>query len=228
MAMKSTISEPFRDIFHLSFENTEEMAQAFLRFQEHYESPEFRGKIFTLDEFKAWYIAQSTDSERRGEFTYYDDWQGFNVPSHVFEPFFEGKFDPLSKAESALLDAFKQHREKVFYVIASSRSEEDNERTSIHETGHGFFHVSAEYRESVLSIIRDIDADTKKAIDALLATFGGYHPAVFDDETHAYLLTDRDFFKDEGDIDHPSLIGVASRLRENYDRFAKILRNDVS
>ncbi len=36
-------------IFLLSFPTQEYLAKTFLRFQEHYESPEFRGKIFSLE-----------------------------------------------------------------------------------------------------------------------------------------------------------------------------------
>ena len=41
------------------------LASAFLRFQEHYESPKFRGEIFSLEEFMDWYAVEV------GNFTYY-------------------------------------------------------------------------------------------------------------------------------------------------------------
>jgi len=40
------------DKIHLMiFDNQKELTTTFLRFQEHYESPKFRGKIFSLKEF---------------------------------------------------------------------------------------------------------------------------------------------------------------------------------
>src|SRR3972149_11672005 len=93
------------DIFSLSFNSQVEMSSAFLRFSEHYESPEFRGKIFTVEEFKQWYIQ---DAIKRGwqtkqKFTYCTSWEGFMVPSETLQPFYEGKFNPLSVQEQKFL-----------------------------------------------------------------------------------------------------------------------------
>lgn len=68
-------------IFHVNFSSQEELASTFLRFQEHFESPSFKGKIFSLDDYKRWYIKHSPNGQKTGEFTYYSDWSGFNIPS---------------------------------------------------------------------------------------------------------------------------------------------------
>ena len=52
-----------------------------MRFQEHYESPEFTGTVFTVGAFRKWY------AETYGAFTYASDWSGFNIPGTVLEPF---------------------------------------------------------------------------------------------------------------------------------------------
>ncbi|MEK7106247.1 MAG: ABC transporter ATP-binding protein, partial [Patescibacteria group bacterium] len=57
------------------------LASTFLRFQEHYESPKFRGQFFSLEEFMDWY------AEEYGNFTYYKDWTGFNIPSYILKSF---------------------------------------------------------------------------------------------------------------------------------------------
>jgi len=93
------------NIFLLDFETQEELTSTFLRFQEFYESPEFQGKIFTLQEYKAWY------TKLKGKFSYYTDWGGFNIPSRILESFYKGKFDPLSEAEKQFLDMFKLRKE---------------------------------------------------------------------------------------------------------------------
>ena len=95
-------------IFLLEFENQKDITSSLLRFQEHYESPEFKDKIFTLEEFKKWY------SSIKGGFTYYTDWNGFNIPSHILTPFYEGKFNPLTKEEQMILNLFKNEK-KPFY-----------------------------------------------------------------------------------------------------------------
>src|SRR5512138_554281 len=76
-------------IFVVRFDTLYELASTFLRFQEHYESPRFRNRIFSLEEFMDWY------AEKTGAFTYFTDWSGFNVPSSTFEAFYRGKFNPL-------------------------------------------------------------------------------------------------------------------------------------
>ena len=75
-----------------------QLASTFLRFQEHYGSPRFRGRRFTLEEYMDWYAAEY------GGFTYFDDWEGFNIPSWVLSPFRNGEFDPLLRKEKKLLD----------------------------------------------------------------------------------------------------------------------------
>src|SRR5262245_26903475 len=85
-------------IYLLVFETQYELASTFLRFQEHYESPKFRKKIFSLEEFMDWY-----GQENKGKFSYFKDWAGFNIPSTEFEPFLEGKFDPLLEKEKRLM-----------------------------------------------------------------------------------------------------------------------------
>jgi hypothetical protein len=83
----------------LTFDNQIDLTSTFLRFQEHYESPFFKGKYFTLDEFKEWYIKTSPNGKKSGKFTYYTDWGGFNIPSYILKPFYNGAFNPLSENE---------------------------------------------------------------------------------------------------------------------------------
>ena len=80
-------------IYLLRFKTQYELTSTFLRVQEHYESPQFHGRIFTLEQYMDWYVA------RYGSFSYYQDWSGFNVPSTAFQPFYDGKFDPLTEKE---------------------------------------------------------------------------------------------------------------------------------
>lgn len=152
------------------------LASTFLRFQEHYESPKFRGQFFSLEEFMDWY------AERRGNFTYYKDWTGFNIPSHILTPFRKGKFNPLSKKEIKFLDLFKKVQ-KPFYVIGVARP--FDLPTLKHELVHGLFYTDEAYRNRVLETMKSLDIRTfEKALTSL-----GYHPAVHKDETNAYATT---------------------------------------
>lgn len=164
------------DIYLLMFENQYELASTFLRFQEYYESPEFKGKIFTLDEYKKWY------SKINGQFTYYSDWDGFNIPSYVLEPFYEEKFDPLSQKEKDLLSLFKNNNNK-FYIIATHKNTNSRSNTLNHEISHGLFYTDDQYKKSALKILSNFD--TTKIKSELILT-GGYHEDVLDDEVHAF------------------------------------------
>src|SRR5687767_6039954 len=91
-------------IFVVRFQSQYELASTFLRVQEHYESPRFRNRVFSLEQFMDWY------ARRYGAFTYYEDWAGFNVPSTALAAFYQGKFDPLLRKEQRLLKMFRGER----------------------------------------------------------------------------------------------------------------------
>lgn len=174
------------NIVLLLFENQRDVASTFLRFQEHYESSEFRNKIFTLEEFKKWY------SSVKGSFTYYSDWNGFNIPSSVLKPFYDGKFNPLSNKEKKILQLFKNSNKK-FYIIATHKKDRDLEDTLKHEIAHGLFYTNKKYKQNVLKILSELDLEDFKQ---KLHSAGCYSSAVFRDEVHAYSIDlDEDYCK---------------------------------
>lgn len=205
-----------RHIYHVKFSTRYDLTSTFLRFQEHYESPEFRGKYFSLAEYKKWYIKNSRHGKETGKFTYHDDWSGFNFPSKVLKPFYSGKFDPLSKQEKEILTLFKEIKGR-FYVIGTY----GNKRHTLkHEIAHGFYYTDDAYRNSVLDILRRIPKEDRKCINTFFSVSGGYHKSVFDDETHAYLLTNFSHFKKRKLIDnslrwaHDELFVVYKKTKE--------------
>lgn len=117
-----------------------------------------------------------------GNFTYYQDWGGFNIPSSILKPFREGKFDPLSTKEKRLLKLFEKIQEP-FYIIGVVKP--FDLATLKHEFVHGLFYTDKTYRAKVLSKIKTLDIRTfEKALKN-----AGYHPAVYKDETNAYATT---------------------------------------
>jgi len=170
-----------KNIFLIKFPSQEELASTFLRFQEHYESPEFQGKIFTFDEYKDWY------TKLKGKFSYYTDWGGFNIPSHILKPFREGKFDPLSEQEKGLLNLF-EGSEHPFYIIGLFKDQEDKKvlHTLKHEIAHGLFYTEPEYRDKTLKILSKYNLD---ALKGWLRALGGYNESVIEDECHAFAIT---------------------------------------
>jgi hypothetical protein len=170
-------SEIKKGIFVVEFENQFELASTLLRFEEYYESPKFKGKVFTLEEYKQWY------SRDRGAFTYYDDWPAFNIPSSALKPFFEGGFNPLSPAEKQLLSLFKNEKGDYYIIGIYTTGEED---LLTHELAHALFHTNPDYKKEVLAVLRGYDfTNVRKE----LLSMDGYCEDVLEDEVHAWVLT---------------------------------------
>jgi hypothetical protein len=161
-------------IFLLRFKTQYELTSTFLRVQEHYESPEFHGRVFSLEQYMDWY------AQRYGNFTYYQDWSGFNVPSTAFAPFYAGAFDPLTRKERALLRLFANLRGR-FYVIGIY---EGHGNSLTHELAHALFFTDARYRQAVQEAMLSYDTG---ALERQLAK-AGYARHVIKDEVQAYLI----------------------------------------
>lgn len=174
MKLKIRKTEILPKVFLLEFENNIELGSTFLRFQEYYESPRFKGKIFTFKEFKKWY------SNGKKSFTYFTDWTGFNIPSYILKPFLEGKLDPLSDNERQLLGLFKEKND--FYIIGISKK---SKHLLDHETAHGLYYTNKDYKKKIMNVLKKYDTSIIK--DEIRET-GGYSEEVLDDEVHAWLL----------------------------------------
>jgi hypothetical protein len=179
MSIRIAKSKVGKGIYLLRFKTQYQLTATFLRVQEHYESPRFHGRIFSLEQYMDWY------AERYGNFTYYQDWSGFNVPSTAFQPFYEGKFDPLNEKETQLLGLFKDLRER-FYVIGVYDSGAKDSLT--HELAHALFFIDDRYREAVREAMRAYDTT---ALEKQLAK-AGYASHVIPDEAQAYLVAPSD------------------------------------
>jgi hypothetical protein len=190
-------------IFHLSFLSQREMTQTFLRFQEHYESPRFRGKVFSRNKFKEWYR-----TTQNGNFTYYKDWGGFNIPSYILDPFYRGEFKNLTGPEKLVLESFRG-LEGPFYIIGSV---EGKTSSLNHEISHGRFYINADYRAEILAILQQVDINPMRKW--LLSI--GYDESTVFDEVHAYLLNNWDRFpksvdKEQFEVTRQELKGVEEK-----------------
>jgi len=193
----------------LIFETQREISSTFLRFQEHYESPNFRGKIFSLEEYKPWYIQNSPKGRKTGEFTYYSDWNGFNIPSYILRPFYEGRFDPLSKQEKFFLDTFKDEL-GTFYIIGVHKEMKKIDQLLKHEIAHGLFYTNENYKAEVLQVLSRFDV---RSIKEELRSKAGYHEQVLEDEVHAYSIDSRKKLKT------PIAKNLSEKLRRLYKKY---------
>lgn len=177
-----TVGEPLPNVFHLDFRDKAKLASTFMRFQEHYESPKYRGKVFSREEFLAWYA-----TTEKGKKSGYFDWDGFNVPAAAFERFYKGDFDPLTAEEKALLELLKGR--EGFYVIGTSKA-----GTLRHELAHALYHVEPRYRAKATRLLSGVDLGPVRAMLERL----GYHRDVWDDEAQAWLGDDEADLTGEG------------------------------
>lgn len=209
--------EKFRSsIVMLMYETQEELTRAFCRVQEHYESPEYAGKVFTLGEYREWY------ARKNGSWTYFTDWDGFNVPTSAFELFIKGTFDPLTKEESELVEIVR-YLGPGMYVIASYQGAPDDIRE--HELAHALYATDVPYRANVERYFKEHEqmmADDNPraqydALDGLIAKMRelGYNDKVIRDECHAYMAASQKWLREEN-ITFPS--ELASYLRSNLLR----------
>ena len=206
-------------IYLVRFDESAKMAKALLRFQEFYESPKFRGEIFTLEEFKRWRVEQT------GAFTYYTDWTGFNFPSWVLAPFREGKFGELSYEEQLVVGATADISEPFYLIsVANKRSNEDGTTepydvdTSAlrHEIAHGLWSTNPEYRAEMLAEMEGCN----------LSPFyrwirqNMYHPATWLDEAHAYLTCDFGYLLEKG-AKVEELRDVSELMTKTFDYYTE-------
>jgi len=174
-----------KSIIHLIYPDREALCSSFVRFQEHYESPKFKGEIFTLGEFRSWY------AQEYGSYTYPRDWDGFNFPCYVLKPFIKGLFDPLTEAEAEIVELFKD-RTDDFYIIGSH--ENSGKDVVLHESFHAVYSLNKEYRDDVNLYLSKCNIDD---VMGLLLEHG-YHDDVLLDECNAYIGASSEYLISKG------------------------------
>jgi hypothetical protein len=202
--MTLKIEKITESIIHLNMPTQKEIASLLIRFQEYYEShiPEIKGQIFTLGYLKHKY--STFEKVGCGAFTYMDgllfsgDWNGFNFPGHVMQPFIQGLFDPLTPGEQDLVELFR-YRNDDFYIIGTHGKEKG---AIDHEICHGLYYTHSKYRKEVNSIIDTYITeyeDTSPGLSGFedMLKSWGYCDDVIIDEMHAYISADYDWFEEK-------------------------------
>ncbi len=185
----------YRGIFHLRFENAYDCAMHFVRYQENYESPVWRDKVFTLLEYMDWYAKTQSDWKkpkgRRDKyemFSYPSDWGGFNVPSYVFDRLDLhtipdiNTYDEFMQSVVGLIRSTGVNR---FYLIGTTEGPDYLD----HEISHGLYYTDEVYRKTAEALLEEAGPYVFDRIKNWL-TSGGYCEEVIVDECIAYLATD--------------------------------------
>jgi hypothetical protein len=166
--------------------------------QEFYESPKFRGKYFTLEQYMDYWSKEFGN----GSFTYPAVWNGFNIPGNVIGQWMamfkineglnlrEREKNILKQIEKLLkkekMNLMEEDIKRV-YVIGTN-TEVDDGLTLQHELAHAMYSLYPEYRERCKKILKSIpNAEYQKSKGKLIAM--GYCKKMVDDELQAYFST---------------------------------------
>lgn len=219
------------NIVHISMTSKNQLARAMCRFQEYYESPfeDIRGQIFTLGYLKS----KGSRSNPRintycGTNLTESDWDGYNFPRAALEPFFQGLFDPLTPEEECIVEMLK-YRTDNFYVIATYGDQDldADDNTIEHEVRHALYGTCEAYRKEVNTILARHSVKLRN-LKKLLSSWG-YHETVLDDECHAYMGADHDYFfngfkEDVTKFKVKRMDTLRDQLNEVADKYKKKLK----
>jgi len=188
------------------------LASTFLRMQEFYESPEFKDTVIDLEEYMDWY------ADEYGNFTYYSDWSGFNVPGQIVRRFFELHMDTLSKKEADMYELLLPWIDDIekFYVIGVCSDD-----VMRHELSHAFYHLETLYKKNMTNLLKQVPKEFKHHCHRVLQE-KGYHPTVFDDECIAYFATNAmpDFVEMFGNaIPWDHMLPIQLAFEKRYNKF---------
>lgn len=183
----------FDGIYMLTFPTQYDVSMHFVRAQEFYECPDdrFRGKPFRLIDFMRWYAVEREGA--KGYFNYVTEWEGYNIPKHVFHKLFEqhgipdeNAYDRTMRAVYDTLNGLVGEGEP-WYLVGCTEGSGCLE----HEVAHGLWYVRPEYRSEVLGHIERMEVEHPSAHRAVRAALlaEGYTHEVLDDELQAYLST---------------------------------------
>lgn len=178
---KIKVTEIIKGLYHLQFPTNYLMNATLIRFQEYYESPKFKGKPFTLEEYMDWYVLAE-----EGKFDYFEWVEGVNIPTSVLVDFNKAVQSELGRKERILYNYFK-HVGVDGYIIATSKTSYDG--VLMHETAHGIYDLKPKYRREVQAFMRS-KVQYKLVVKEIYKYLKDkhYHRKLYRDEAHAYIL----------------------------------------
>jgi len=183
-------------VYSLNFDTRYDLCMSFVRIQEFYESPKFRGKYFTLEQ----YIDYWCKDFGKGSFTYPSVWGGFNVPGKVLNNWinkFQRRNNDVRDKENKIFEKIcvLMRKEgvtdyKKIYVIGTHSENKAcaDEITINHELAHAMYSLYPKYKKSCKELINGLTKEQyEKFKDKLIKM--GYCNEVVDDELQAYFST---------------------------------------
>lgn len=191
------LTEIRKNVPLVEFDTRYMCAATMMRVQEFYESPfkNIQGRYFTVEEYmdtyatakgKFTYKDEDYVYRGKGNFTYFMDWEAFNIPGYVLVKFrdkFSGEF---TEKENHLINLLKPFMlsEKKFYLIAVVKGE----KYLSHELAHAYYYLNEKYHaamDEAMSHFKKANVISK----CILSTSSGYSVEVVKDEIQAYMAT---------------------------------------
>lgn len=197
-------------------ENNRDVCLALHRLSAFYESPILAGKRFTHDQW----LETIMDGEGNmniyewfGEFySYFQYWDGFNLPKKVLDKFECVFKDSLTDREKAIIKAARKLPHDG-YIIALT--ENGLQTTRRHEFAHALFYTIKAYKQESLAVVASMPQSLKDKIWANLQRYG-YSLDVLSDEIEAYLVA---FDEEESPVYFPDIF---EELRPYAEQMALI------
>lgn len=177
------------NIFAIVIPDAYRRSMVFLRVQEYSDSskPKFRGHSFDILDFIDWYTMEN------GDFSYANDWEGFNVPYQIAIECYRKLPDKwVTKYDMEFLDCLRQISEqlnsltKKAYIIGVDSL---SSRTFRHEMSHAMYYMDPDYRSKTKTLLDQIQPKIYNRLRRNLLNMG-YTDTVIETEIQAYLKTD--------------------------------------
>jgi hypothetical protein len=184
------LKEVAKDVYYITARTQYELTSTFMRLQEFYESPygEIRGNFFTHERYMDICAYGTKRSGKDIAFTYFQDWNGFNVPGEVFDEWvdiFNEHY--LWDKEQALIDLIDEQNPDSWYYIIGTNLEGDHNDYD-HELSHAMYYLNPEYTEEQTKNLGRLSERVRSQLKDYIMNYG-YRIDVVDDEIIAYLST---------------------------------------
>lgn len=175
-------------IWVIKVEDSYTRAMIFLRPQEFYESSfeEIINKQFRFSRFMDIYKLHYG----KPEFTYGNDWAGFNIPSDILEDcMFNIPDDEINNYDKIMLSIISTIKniegDDKYYLLGVDELEED---VLQHEFAHAMYFTLPEYKIEMDKLTKRCDDSVKESMYKCITEYG-YADHVLPDEMQAYMAT---------------------------------------
>jgi hypothetical protein len=225
-------------IWTIKIEDSHSRAMLFLRAQEYYESA-FENIIRKQFQFSK-YMDTYKQHYGKQEFTYGEDWSGFNIPSTILEECMmnipEVEMNNYDKIMIDIIKTIKSYEgDSKYYILGV---DELNNDLLEHEFAHAMYFTLPEYKKEMDRITSECDDEIKAEMFKCITDYG-YADHVLPDEFQAYMATGLGSAMEDAEIEdidewmvefrevfeeyyHQTLYPTPKKIEIKYETFKKI------